>query len=388
MKTQVKNSFTKLRHALDLREKLLLRQIDVLNRAPDNNKIDFSEISFEAGKDEEKILELLRNYGSYQNIDCYLPYLENENEEMGLPFEKSFLYDPNSLDNKKLSESIINLTLKESQSLIHQCSDLVTSVSDKLKINLPRNRHQEQTIDKALDHDNAMQSIKQKNDVKVKQPDEGNIKRNDTTTSSKKKTLKNISNLTLNNCNGSIVLKNISNLTINTCKQPEMSSKTDGVPIKSCKTSKSCDGSFYQCDFYERLISENEVLKRSIVNQSLCTTYPDPIANACMSPPASAIACRNKNNSRDDGTYSINSTPDDTTTSSIMEEAEDGLPEKHDKTIGFDPSIEEIITTKTMLSDNLMNHPPMIQCWLNKMLLETETESQNIAEILEISNFK
>lgn len=54
-------------------------------------------------------------------------------------------------------------------------------------------------------------------------------------------------------------------------------------------------------------------------------------------------------------------------------------------TIGFDPSIEEI-TTKTMMADNLMNNPPMIQCWLNKMLLETETEAQNITEFLEISN--
>lgn len=379
----MRNSFTKLRHALDLREKLLLRQIEVLNRAPDNNKIDFSEITFQTTDDgEEKLLELLRNYGSYQNIDCYLPYLENENEDMGLPFEKSFLYDSGSLDNKKLSESIINLTLKESQSLIHQSSDLVKDVCDKLNVELPRSRHQEQSIDKALDHHgNESKSIKLQNDVKV--ADDGKLKRNDTTTSSKKKTLKNISNLTLNNCNGSIVLKNISNLTINTCKQPALSSKPEDA-AKSCKTSKSCDGSFYQCDFYERLISENEVLKRSIVKQSLCTTYPDPIATACMSPPASIVA-RNHNDDRDDGTYSINSTADDTTTSSIMEEAEDGLPAKHDRTIAFDPTIEEI-TTKTMLSDNLRNHPPMIQCWLNKMLLETETESQNITDFLEISN--
>lgn len=380
----MRNSFTKLRHALDLREKLLLRQIDVLNRAPDNNKIDFGEITFQTGA-EEQVLDLLRNYGCYQNIDCYLPYLENENEDMGLPFEKSFLYDPNSLDNKKLSESIINLTLKESQNLIHHCSDLVTSVSDKLRVELPRSRHQELGIDKATDcHGNGL-SIKLKNDAKVKQPDEGKLKRNEPTTSSKKKTLKNISNLTLNNCNGSIVLKNISNLTINTCKQPEMSSKADEAAPKSCKTSKSCDGSFYQCDFYERLISENEVLKRSIVKQSLCTTYPtDPITTTCMSPSASTVA-RNKVDGRDDGTYSISSTPDDTTTSSIMEEAEDGLPAKHDRTIGFDPSVEEI-TTKTMLNDTLMNHPPMIQCWLNKMLLETETESPNITDFLEISN--
>lgn len=349
----------------------MLRQIEVLNRAPDNNKIDFAEISFQT-QDEEKMLELSRNYGKLQNIDCYLPYLENENEadNDAMFFEKSF-YDPHSIENKKLSESIINLTLKESQKLITKSSDLVTSVSDKLKLDLPKR----EAIDKAAALDccagNEVKSIKPKNDVKV---DESKLKRTETS-SSKKKTLKNISNLTLNNCGGSIVLKNISNLTINTCKQPQIKAKTDeAAPSKPCKTSKSCD-SFYQCDFYERLISENEVLKRSIVKQSF-TTYPDPIAAACMSPTASVVQ---RKEDRDDGTYSINSSPDDTATSSIAEDAEDGLPAaKSDKS---DVPVEEI-TTRTMMTD----HPPMIQCWLNKMLLETETESQNMTDFLEISS--
>jgi hypothetical protein len=370
----VRNSFTKLRHALDLREKLLLRQIEVLNSAPDNNKIAFAEISFQT-EAETEALELLRNYGAYQNIDCYLPYLENENEHEGMLYEKSF--DPNSIDNKKLSESIINLTLRESQNLITRSTNLVTSVGDKLKLDPSK------VIDKSPPPSNEgdSASIKQKSDAKVKQQqaDDSKLKRNDVTTSSKKKTLKNISNLTLNNCGGSIILKNISNLTINTCKQASPKVKDIPVPLpaKPCTTSKSCDGTFYQCDFYERLISENEVLKRSIVNQSLCTTtYPDPIAQTCMSPSVSKHG-----DDRDDGTYSISSAHGDTTTtSSIMEEAEDGLPAAKTEKI-------EEITTRTMMTDNLMkNHPPMIQCWLNKMLLETETESQNITEFLEISN--
>lgn len=352
-----------------MREKLLLRQLDVLNRAPDN-KIDFSEIQFQT-EQEEAVLEMLRNYGVYQNIDSFLPYLENENEDNNFLFEKSF-YDP--IDNKKLSESIINLTLRESQNLITRSSDLVTSVSDKLKLDPVKGA----AIDKTEDlHDNEAGSIKPKSSAKVKEApdDERKLKRNDTTTSSKKKTLKNISNLTLNNCGGSIVLKNISHLTINTCKpQPSPKASDPPAPAKPCKTSKSCDGTFYQCDFYERLISENEVLKRSIVNQSLCTTYPDPIAQLCKSPPPVS-----KEN--DDGTYSINS-ENTTTVSSVSEEEEDGLPAKQ---ISFDPAIEEI-TTRTILSDSLLNHPPMIQCWLNKMLLETETEAQNIADLLEISN--
>ena len=327
--------------------------------------MSFSEISFQTDA-EMQVLELLRNYGDYQNIDCYLPYLENENEIEGVLYEKSF--DPNSIDNKKISESIINLTLKESQSLIMKSSDLVTSVSEALKL---------ESIGKALPRSESEASIKQKSEAKVKQQPDSKLKRNEATTSSKKKTLKNISNLTLNNCGGSIILKNISNLTINTCKQPSPKNKDiPAPPVKPCTTSKSCDGTFYQCDFYERLISENEVLKRSIVNQSLCSmTYPDPIAQTCMSPPISK--------DRDDGTYSITSAHGDTTTtSSIMEEAEDGFPAKNGD---LNERIEEI-TTRTMMADGLMDHPPMIQCWLNKMLQETETESQNVTEFLEISN--
>jgi hypothetical protein len=354
---------------LDLREKLLLRQIEVLNRSPDSNKICLHEISFQT-EAESEVLELLRNYGVYQNLDCYLPYLENENEHEGLLYEKSF--DPNSIDNKKLSESIINLTLRESQNLITKSKDLVTSVGDKLKV------ESKKAVAKSpsqLSNEGDSASIKQKSGAKAKQQnDDSKLKRNEATTSSKKKTLKNISNLTLNNCGGNIILKNISNLTINTCKQATSKSKeSPAPPAKPCTTSKSCDGTFYQCDFYERLISENEVLKRSIVNQSLCsTTYPDPIAQTCMSPSGS------KNGAdRDDETYSMNSAHGDTTTtSSIMEEAEDGFPAGK-----VEGSIEEI-TTRTMMAD----HPPMIQCWLNKMLLETETESQNITEFLEISN--
>jgi hypothetical protein len=335
----------------------------VLQSAPEKKQVDFCEITFQT-ETETQVLDLLRNYGAYQNIDCYLPYLENENENDGMLYEKSF--DPNTIDNKKLSESIINLTLKESQNLITKSTDLVTSVGEALKL---------ETKEKSLPCiESDSTSIKQKSGAKVKQqPEESKLKRNEATTSSKKKTLKNISNLTLNNCGGSIILKNISNLTINTCKQTPKVKDTSAQPVKACTTSKSCDGTFYQCDFYERLISENEVLKRSIVNQSLCTTtYPDPIAQTCMSPPVSK--------DRDDGTYSIKSGGDTTTSSSIMEE--DGLQSKHEK---LDEKIEEI-TTRTMMADGLMNHPPMIQCWLNKMLLETETEAQNITEFLEISN--
>jgi hypothetical protein len=367
-----------------LREKLLLRQIEVLLNYPEN-KVDFNEISFQINE-EDKVLNLLRNYGVYSNIDCFLPYLENENEE-----NENFFFEkpvPSVIDNKRLNSSIINLTLKESQNLITKSTDLVASVSDKLKADLSRINRQQcgggvLVEEKEVSHTDT-KSIKQKNEVKAKQSaDEIKLKRNDTTTSSKKKTLKNISNLTLNSCGGNIILKNISNLTINGCKSTSQSqqhsSKVESVE-KPCTDSK-CEGNYYQCDFYERLISENEVLKRSIVNQSLCTTTcPDPITTTCMSPTGLVNQPKKSEEKRDNETFSINSTPDETMTS--ITTADDGI--SAGKSC-CNEAIEEI-TTATMRVDGFSDHSPMIQCWLSKMLNEPETESQNIAEFLEISN--
>lgn len=369
---------------MDLREKLLLRQIEVLINYP-KDKVDFNEISFQI-QEEDKVLNLLRNYGLYSNIDCFLPYLENENEE-----NENFLFEkpvPSQvIDNKRLNASIINLTLKESQNLITKSTDLVASVSDKLKADLSKINRQNVIAEEKEISPTDTKSIKHKNEVKAVAADESSkLKRNDTTTSSKKKTLKNISNLTLNSCGGNIILKNISNLTINGCKSSSLQhpTKVENVERTSCPDTSSngkCEGNYYQCDFYERLISENEVLKRSIVNQSLCTTtFPDPITTTCMSPTGlmlnNSSQQKKSDEKRDNETFSINSTPDETMTS--ITTGDEG------KSCCDEP-IEEI-TTATMRVDGFSDHSPMIQCWLSKMLHEPETESQNITEFLEISN--
>lgn len=322
--------------------------MEVLENRPDKTQIDFSEISFHTSNEQE-ILEKLKIYGNYANMDSIPPYLESFEEEENA---KDQLYEKkiNSiefLDNKKLSESIINLTVKESQDLLTKSESLVSAVQDKLKSFLPP-----PTIDKTSKDE--VQSIKQ-----------DKIKRNSMTTSSKKKTMKNISNLTLNNYCGSIILKNISNLTINTCK----SSKPVEVP--SCKEPKPCENVFYpQCDFYEKLISENEALKRSIVTHSV--TYPDMpfdmISQVCISPTKSIDV-------KDDATYSITSENSSIEVKKVDEEIR---------------KIEEISLVRSgrssieqQMGEAFLNHPPMIQCWLNKMC--TETEVENNLEILEFS---
>ena len=123
---------------MELREKLLLRQLEVLNHRPDKNQINFSEISFQT-QNENEILDHLRTYGNFLNIESFLSYLEFEEEEENA---KDQLYEKKidtieSLDNKKISESIINLTVKESHDLVTKSESLVSAVQDKLKIFLP-----------------------------------------------------------------------------------------------------------------------------------------------------------------------------------------------------------------------------------------------------------
>lgn len=346
-----------------------------------------SEINFLIANEEET-LAALRNYGSYQNIESFLPFLENDDEDDENCKDVKCINtsDFAIFDNKLLSESIINLTFKESQELISKSSDLkmktddlVSQVQQKLKIILPTNQTD---IDKTNKEVKEIKSIKQK-DVKVKESEPKLKRNNGGTTSSKKKVLKNISNLTLNSCgSGNIILKNISNLTINTCK------KEAENEARICKDTKNCEIFYPQCDFYEKLISENEALKKTIVQQSVnCTTYPDPITAVCMSP--------KNEDAKNDGTYSINSVSNDTCASSLIDEVEDGFPAiiKVEKTrkseIGFvegESPIEEVSTRTMHLAENFIGTTtsPIIQCWLNKMCLETELE--NNIEILEFSN--
>lgn len=358
-----------------------------------SQKTDLSEVNFLV-PNEDAVLTLLRDYGSYQNIESFLPFLENDDEDdENCKDVKCITTDYSAiLDNKLLSESIINLTVKESQDLISKSSDLkmktddlVSQVQQKLKIILPTTMQSD--IDKTNNHKEVkdIKSIKQKEqkDVKVKES-ESKLKRNNGgTTSSKKKVLKNISNLTLNSCgSGNIILKNISNLTINTCKKEAENES------RICKDTKSCEIFYPQCDFYEKLISENEALKKTIVQQSVnCTTYPDPITAVCMSP--------KNENVKNDGTYSINSVSNETSASSLLDEVEDGFPAiiKVEKTrkseIGYvegESPIEEVSTRTMHLAENLIGTTtsPIIQCWLNKMCLETELE--NNVDILEFSN--
>lgn len=372
-KSLIKNHFNKIRQALDLREKLLLRQIEVLtsqykNREL-NQKIHIDQVDF-ISTNEDDLLNLIRSYGKF-NIENFKisdlyesqDYISPENDHE--LYNKSFHDNPHcdeevqfsSLDNKKiikdkcnqLNESIINMTLNESKELIEKSLDLVSTVSDKLKKDMkvsenqtkkqqknenidnttgrPGNQESSEKTDKPNEH---KQLVKSKSDEKSKP---SKLKRNEPTTSSTKKTLKNISNLTLNNCcNGIINLRNISNLTINNCKSSWSKSTKNVESVMATSSSENnlkpkSKNEDVECGFYQRLINENKLLKNHIIQQSLGKNFQVLPGTTCVGAPIPKPTVKKEHEENiDEGTYSINTSSEDPMSS--LTDAEDGFPLK------------------------------------------------------------
>lgn len=173
-----------------------------------------------------------------------------------------------------------------------------------------------------------------------------------------------------------------------------------------------------ECKFYERLISENKILQniQKPSQQVKSPTAPKAIPDAELE--------------HDDGTYSINSTPEDTV-SSLTDDAEDGFlaqPKKMKPSVDSieikEMEIKEIrnslkslenveeISTRNLFADkspglNFSAGPggspgnnnfgfcfmefeqpphPHLQHWLRHIMVEPETEPlQNASEFLEFS---
>lgn len=353
MKTNVKNHFHRLRQALDLREKLLLRQIDVLlsqykNRQL-NQKIEIDSVDFLPIKEDE-LLNLIRSYGKF-NVENFKISDLYENEDYIAPnndhelFYKSFQSEEelNMQDNKNathslkdkcniLNESIINMTLNESKELIEKSADLVSTVSDKLKKDMKIAENPSKKKKLAIDiasrqgnkeiaekSEKAVKSNENKQVAKAASKDEkgkSKLKRNEPTTSSTKKTLKNISNLTLNNCcNGIIHLKNISHLTINTCKAGKTPPKLPPKPEKEEEIVSP------ECGFYQRLITENKILKSHIIS-NIGKNYRVLPGATCPGPHLHKKEISHEHGDVDEGTYSLHT---ETSGMSSITDAEDGF---------------------------------------------------------------
>ncbi|XP_058122580.1 uncharacterized protein LOC131294893 [Anopheles ziemanni] len=146
LKQNVTDTFDRLRKAVDMREKLLLRQLSVVVQQSQHTTFEFDRIRF-LGGGEDELIARIRTYGRY-NIDNFNVILQKEpyeNEDYILPSNDHDLMhkscrqgadderDPESeeivvefFNNRSLikdsaemlRESIINLTLNESREII------------------------------------------------------------------------------------------------------------------------------------------------------------------------------------------------------------------------------------------------------------------------------
>lgn len=233
-----------------------------------------------------------------------------------------------------LNESIINITINESKQLIEKSTNSLEVV-----------KHQGRVFS-GTDCTNRRQTDENKFEKLIKQtkplethlkPDSIPIKKEKVTLN---KSMKNISNLTINNCTGTLNFKNISNLTINTCKG-----------VNGLDSPHSPKTEEYECGFYNRLISENKLLN------SIPTGPPSSISSSDSSRKILSKDIEFKNNK-------LNYIPNSKSMNYML----------NNNCNDFDDENYE------------NNHPVQVQQWLKQIYYEGETEPVQNIEILEHSN--
>ncbi|XP_055843872.1 putative uncharacterized protein DDB_G0277255 [Episyrphus balteatus] len=267
LKLDVQVKFDKIREALNVREKLLLRQIDVILTSRQHKNASASSVSVlssttnnnprrstNAGQtppattssecdeiqliadNEENILNSIRSYGKFNldNINLALQDLYINEDYIAPGIDHDTMYkclSNNSSDasngndeesivvdfstNKKLirdnvssmNESIINITLNEAKELIRKSNKLsgtaTTTATETDAPIMPLN------LEGILDEDEF-------DDVDGDgMPAAPTHSKSSQTIENSKRKLRFKPKITINNCNGTINLKNISNLTIN-----------------------------------------------------------------------------------------------------------------------------------------------------------------------------
>lgn len=341
LKSYVQESFEHIRKALSIREKLIQRQLDLLSQ-----KISIDNVKFST-ENKNEVLEEIRSFGKF-NLDHYAvlndlftieDYIcpsddhdfmykkleEQKDQEIVVDFSKNkSLIKENA---NFLNESIINITINESKQLIENSTNSLEVVKHQGRAFSGTDcTKRRQSIE-----NNLKKLIKQTNETETQTSQEQPIKKEKAVALNK--SLKNISNLTINNCTGTLNFKNISNLTINSCK---------GVPaIDSPKNEE------YECGFYNRLISENKLL------------------NSIPTGPPSSLS-----------------------SSESSRQLSKDIEFKNNK-LNYIPKCKSMnLLKKNEFDDeNYENsHPIQVQQWLKQIYFEGETDPTQNIEILEHSN--
>ncbi|XP_073840064.1 uncharacterized protein [Musca autumnalis] len=250
IKQNVIDKFSELKSAVMMREKLLLRQLDVINttskqqlqRQDDVDDKITPSIEFLADNEKE-LLAALRNFGRFQLTNLNLT-LQNQNEDYIKPSDDhetmfkglnqsvvegyqeadesivvDFSHHKTLMERnaKMVNDSIINITLKEAKELIKQA---------KTKREIPVPPLNLEELDDEVE--SSIADVVSSLEANSEQYSVGNNnKYSQTQQDTKQKRFK--PKITINNCNGTINLRNIASLTINCSTEENIQAQ---IPVK------------------------------------------------------------------------------------------------------------------------------------------------------------
>ncbi|XP_061402242.1 myb-like protein D [Musca vetustissima] len=253
IKQNVIEKFSELKSALMMREKLLLRQLDVINttskqqlqQQDDSDEKNNPGIEFLADNEKE-LLAAIRNFGRFQLTNINLA-LQNQNEDYIKPSddhetmfkglnqsvvegnhedEESIVVDFShhktlmERNAKMVNDSIINITLKEAKELIKQA---------KAKRELPVPPLNLEELDDEVESSIAdvVSSLEANSEQYSGSNNNNKYSQTQQQQGTKQKRFK--PKITINNCNGTINLRNIASLTINCSTEENIQAQ---IPVK------------------------------------------------------------------------------------------------------------------------------------------------------------
>ncbi|KAL9911538.1 uncharacterized protein ACN427_005692 isoform 1-T1 [Glossina fuscipes fuscipes] len=245
IKQSVEDKFAELKSALMMREKLLLRQLDVINSTYKQQQLgmavtttsNVTDIQFVCDNEKE-LLTTIRNFGRYHltNINLALQdlYLKNEDYIEPIDDHETMFKDLNSeeIDGKakeynddesvlidfsshksimahnakRMNNSIVNITLNEAKELIRKAKTRRETVVPPLNL-----EELDDEVESSIAE--AVSSLSRSNESCVDSIPDVNHKYSQTQQMAKNRHMK--PEITINNCNGIINLRNIASLTIN-----------------------------------------------------------------------------------------------------------------------------------------------------------------------------
>lgn len=387
LRIQVHERFDRLRQALDIREQILMRQVEALSSHQICRHMMIENIDFLTDTEFE-LLKKISNFGKFSikhflvKDDCLRAeeYISPKNDHVdeckvinpdmhhvplgaaehsahhcdGIPSPPRGIHKPEVIE-----KSCIDLTTETGRHKIVKIRE-VESAHGKSKQNKqitiatttqtstqtePPNHHHHR--DAVAPHQNANGGLREShsstkhiettaahncNGLPMPPPHHGD------------KVLKNISNLTLSNANGTINLRNISNVTIN--------SACNRLKEHHCTTSVAAatEDSAPECSFYDRLVNdvikENKQVQYQLVNKNGCGRK---VTTRTITSPLSSLEH-----------IQVETTGPD------------------HKPVKFE--------SNTTISN--IDHPMGVQQWLKQIVYETETEPVINTEFLELVNIK